>query len=210
MTRGTSVKLSVFGLGLFATLISVSSYASFQKNEYFDSMYNKNVYERYTTSGSNIIGFRCDSDTYKRTMYLTFGSQNVIGSPNQEMQLRIKIDGGNIYDLTGRMYSSSYESGVVENYPKELLYEIKQGSIAHLEVYSYNARKIRASFKLSGSSNAVNDVSSRCDVTFQADPYKNYNEEIMRLQRERDHKIYQLEQEYAKKIAEVRARAYGR
>lgn len=204
------MKFVSMGFGLCAALISISSHASFQKNEYFDSMYNKSVYERYVTSGGNHLGFRCDSDTYKRTMYLTFGSQNAIGSPNQEMKLRIKIDGGNIYDLDGRMYSSSYESGVVENYPKELLYAIKQGRTAHLEVYSYNARKIRASFNLSGSSNAVNDVSSRCDVTFQADPYTNYNEEIMRLQQERDHKIYLLEQEYAKKIAEIRSKAYGR
>lgn len=73
------MKFVSMGFGLCAALISISSHASFQKNEYFDSMYNKNVYERYVTSGGNHLGFRCDSDTYKRTMYLTFGSQNAIG-----------------------------------------------------------------------------------------------------------------------------------
>lgn len=197
------------GVGLLATLLPFNSLAAFQKSESFDAMYNKNVYQRYTQRGENSLGFRCDSDTYTRDMYITFGG-NYIASPNSDVSVRIKIDGGQIYNLKGRTYTSSNNGGAISDYPKELLYEIKQGQTAHLEVYSYDMRKIKTSFNLSGSSNAVNDVSSRCDVTFQADPYKNYNEEIMRLQRERDHKIYQLEQEYAKKIAEVRSRAYGR
>ncbi|EKO3969476.1 hypothetical protein EF707_09530 [Vibrio fluvialis] len=197
------------GVGLLAALLPLSSLGAFQKSESFDAMYNKNVYQRYTQKGENSLGFRCDSDTYTRDMYITFGG-NYIASPNSDVSVRIKIDGGQIYNLKGKIYTSSNNGGAISNFPKELLYSIKQGQTAHLEVYSYDMRKIKTSFNLSGSSNAVNDVSSRCDVTFQADPYKNYNEEIMRLQRERDHKIYQLEQEYAKKIAEVRARAYGR
>ncbi|MBY8299425.1 hypothetical protein KW538_11020 [Vibrio fluvialis] len=198
-----------FVIGIVSIGISFGSLASFDKAENFDAMYNKNVYQRYTQKGQNTFGFRCDSDTYTRDMYITFGG-NYIASPNSEVSVRIKIDSGQIYNLKGRTYTSSNDGGAISDYPKEILYEIKQGHTAYLEVYSYDMRRIKTSFNLSGSSNAVNDVSSRCDVTFQADPYKNYNEEIMRLQRERDHKVYQLEQEYAKKIAEVRARAYGR
>ncbi|MEF1231147.1 hypothetical protein QTO02_27375, partial [Vibrio fortis] len=63
-------------------------------------------------------------------------------------------------------------------------------------------------FNLSGSSRAIDEVSSRCDMVYQTDSFSSLNREIMQLQRERDSKIRSIEREYSQRIAELRAKYY--
>ncbi|EPP4295022.1 hypothetical protein ACUP6R_000752 [Vibrio navarrensis] len=191
-------------IGVLALAMSFNALADFQTNEYFDGMYNKNVYEEYTVHNGNRLGFRCDSGRRDRSFYLTFEGAKIVGSPSREVTVKIKVDSKPIHTFTGRMYSSSYVGGVVENVPKQLLYQLKDGDTAYLEVYSHDVRKIRTSFALSGSNKAINEVSSRCDITYKRDDYSTITQKIKWLQQERDMKIREIESEYSRKIAELR------
>lgn len=191
-------------MGVLALAMSFNAFADFQINEYFDGMYNKNVYEQYTTNNGNRLGFRCDSGRTNRSFYLTFEGAETVGSPSREVTVKVKVDSKPIHTFTGRMYSSSYVGGVIENVPKQLLYQLKDGTTAYLEVYVHNVRKIRTSFALSGSNRAINEVSSRCDITYRRDDYSTITQKIKQLQQERDMKIREIESEYSRKIAELR------
>ncbi|EPN8462051.1 hypothetical protein ACT31I_002800 [Vibrio cidicii] len=191
-------------MGVLALAMSFNALADFQTNEYFDGMYNKNVYEEYTTNNGNRLGFRCDSGRRNRSFYLTFEGNKFVSNPNYDVTVKIKVDSKQIHTFTGRMYSSSNVGGVVENVPKQLLYQLKDGSTAYLEVYAFDERRIRTSFALSGSNRAINEVSSRCDITYRRDDYSTITQKIKQLQQERDMKIREIESEYSRKIAELR------
>ncbi|EMQ2877030.1 hypothetical protein V9N52_002313 [Vibrio navarrensis] len=191
-------------MGVLALAMSFNALADFQTNEYFDGMYNKNVYEEYTTNNGNRLGFRCDSGRRNRSFYLTFEGNQFVSNPNYDVTVKIKVDSKQIHTFTGRMYSSSNVGGVVENVPKQLLYQLKDGSTAYLEVYAFDERRIRTSFALSGSNRAINEVSSRCDITYRRDDYSTITQKIKQLQQERDMKIREIESEYSRKIAELR------
>ncbi|EOU2464205.1 hypothetical protein ATY37_06500 [Vibrio cidicii] len=191
-------------MGVLALAMSFNAFADFQINEYFDGMYNKNVYEQYTTNNGNRLGFRCDSGRRNRSFYLTFEGNQYVSAPSEDVTVKIKVDSKQIHTFKGRMYSSSNVGGVVENIPKQLLYQLKDGDTAYLEVFYYDVRKIRTSFALSGSNRAINEVSSRCDITYRRDDYSTITQKIKQLQQERDMKIREIESEYSRKIAELR------
>ncbi|MDN3699250.1 hypothetical protein QWY97_18150 [Vibrio cortegadensis] len=197
-----------FRLGFTICMFSSVCNASFNETMRFDNMNNKQVYERTTYAHGNSLGFRCDSGRYDKDLFLTFSGKDNIATPNQSVDFRIKIDNGRVYNLKGNMFTSSYKGGAIRNVDKRILYELKQGTTAYVQVHVFGRREMNTSFNLSGSNKAINDVSSRCDIQYQADNYVNINREIKRLQRERDREIHRIDAEYARKIAQLRAQNY--
>lgn len=196
------------GLGLVGLVCSGAANASFNESMRFDNMNNKQVYERTSYAYGNSLGFRCDSGRYEKEFFVTFSGKDVIAAPNENVDFKIKIDNGRVYNLKGNMFTSSYKGGAIRNVDKRILYELKQGTTAYVQVHVYGTRKMNTTFNLSGSNKAINDVSSRCDIQYQADNYVNINREIKRLQRERDREIHRIDAEYARKIAQLRAQNY--
>ena len=84
--------------------------------------------------------------------------------------------------------------------------ELKKGSYVHLRIFIRGSHAYEHKFNLSGSSRAIDEVSSRCDMVYQTDSFSSLNREIMQLQKEHDSKIRSIEREYSPKIAELRAR----
>lgn len=188
------------------SLISFSSLADFTSYNWKDDMTDTQSIEKYKSGSiysSNKFGFRCDISPNKKDFMLTFEGKDSIATPNSSVQIKVRIDKGKVYDLEGRLYSNSYKSGLIRNYPDEFLNEIKTGEEMLVNIYSYNELELRESFSLKGSLKAVDETTGPCEVlTKYSDSVLN---KIKKLEIERDKKISEIKTEYKKKISAAKA-----
>jgi WD40 repeat protein len=152
---------------------SFNAYAGFKSNDWVDEMNDTKVYSKYTrvkTSGYKnyqTLGFECRIENGKKTgrMSIEFDGSESIATPNSSIDFRIRVDKGEVYRLKGRMYSNSYRGGLVKVVPDELYSELKSGSKAFIEIWDSRELEVRQSFSLSGSTKAINYISSKCGLS---------------------------------------------
>lgn len=113
------------------------------------------------------LGFRCDSSTTGKDFFLTFGSYESIATPSSpNVTLKYRVDSGKVYEVKAQMFSNSYKSGSVREFPQELISEIKAGSKLLVNIYSYKTTlEDRQTFNLAGSDAAVSTVQKACGIT---------------------------------------------
>lgn len=189
-------------------LFTSPAYASFSPTSDVDGINDKQRYLQRTYSDNSQFGFRCDTTRRSKSMYVVFGntdSGEYIAAPNSQLDVQLRVDRGQVHALDAVMSNSSNRFVFIPKPSKRLMKELKSGSKVHLRAYHYDSKVYEHVFSLSGSSNAIDQVSSRCDVLYQSDSYSRLNREIMQLKRERDMEIRRIEREYSQKIAEVRA-----
>jgi len=194
-----------------ALLMAFPVHSAFYPTSDVDGISDKQRYLQRTFSGDAQFGFRCDSSRYDREMYIVFGNtQNgeFIASTNARLEVKLRVDRGKVHDLNAVMSNSNTKFVFIPNPHKSLMNELKKGSNVHLRAFYRGTHVYEYQFSLSGSSRAIDEVSSRCDVVYQTDSFSSLNREIMQLQRERDSKIRSIEREYSQRIAELRAKYY--
>lgn len=195
-------KIKLFSLTL---LMSFPLYADFYSNDWSDDMSDTKVIERYTSiykGFDNRFGFRCDISPNEKDFMLTFNSRNSIATPNSSVQVKVRVDKGKVYDLEGRLYSNSYKSGTIKDYPDELLDEIKNGEKILINIYSYRELEFQNSFSLKGSLEAVSETAGPCEHLLKlSDSDLN---EIKKLEVERDKEILKIKSEYDSKISLIK------
>ncbi|MEZ9637383.1 hypothetical protein AB4252_07350 [Vibrio cyclitrophicus] len=173
-----------------------------------DGINDKQRYLQRTYSGDAQFGFRCDTTKLSKTMYVVFGntgSGHYIAAPNSKLDVKLRVDGGKVYTLNAVMSNSSNRFVFIPKPSKSLLNELKAGNQVHVRAHHRGTQAYEHVFSLSGSSKAIDEVSSRCDVLYKNDSYSRLNREIMQLKRERDMEIRNIERIYSQKIAEIRA-----
>ncbi|MCG9690809.1 hypothetical protein L1D55_03275 [Vibrio sp. Isolate22] len=189
-------------------MTSVSVHAKFFPSSYVDPISDKQVYVQKTYSDNAQFGFRCDSARRSNEMYVVFGNKDTgsyIAGANSKLNVKLRVDRGKVHSLEAVMSNSNSKFVFIQKPSKGLMKELKAGSNVHLRAFKYGSKVYEHAFNLSGSSRAIDEVSSRCDLIYQSDSYSLLNREIMQLKRERDIEIRRIEREYSKKIAEVRA-----
>lgn len=202
------MKTTLLGIAL---IMAFPVQSAFYATSDVDGINDKQRYLQRTFSDDAQFGFRCDSTRYNRDIFIVFGNtQNgsFIASTNDQIQVKLRVDRGKVHDLNAVMSNSNTKFVFIPNPQKSLMNELKKGSNVHLRAFHHGSHVYEHKFDLSGSSRAIDEVSSRCDVVYQIDSFSNLNREIMQLQRERDSKIRSIEREYSQRIAELRARYY--
>lgn len=194
---------------LFLIVLAASPvYAKFFPTSDVDGINDKQRYLQRTYSDNAQFGFRCDTTRHSKKMYLVFGNTDLgkyIAPTNSKLNVELRVDRGTVHTLDAVMSNSSNKFVFIPKPSKGLMKELKAGSQVHLRAFHYGSKKYEHVFSLSGSSNAVDEVSSRCDVLYQSDSYSDLNRQIMQLKRERDLEIRRIERAYSQKIAVLRA-----
>lgn len=145
-------------------------HAAFKNAVWTDEMDNTVIHttKTYTKVGrdNQYIGFECRVKEGKSSsdIRLTFGGDESIATPNSNVDLRLKVDKGEIYGLKGKTYSNSYRAGVVFDVPNTLFTEIMQGNKLHTEIGNYGRIDVIATFNLSGSTSALKHMMNKCGV----------------------------------------------
>jgi len=194
-----------------ALLMAFPVHSAFYPTSDVDGISDKQRYLQRTFSGDAQFGFRCDSTRYNREMYIVFGNtQNgsFISGTNDRLQVKLRVDRGKVHTLNAVMSNSNNKFVFIPDPQKSLMTELKKGSYVHLRAFNRGSHVYEHKFNLSGSSRAIDEVSSRCDMVYQTDSFSSLNREIMQLQKERDSKIRNIEREYSQRIAELRAKYY--
>jgi hypothetical protein len=113
------------------------------------------------------LGFRCDVSPTGKDFFLIFGSDESISTPsNSRVTLKIRVDSGGGYEVNAKMFSNSYRSGTIKEFPNELISEIKTGSKLLVNIYSYKTKLVdQQTFHLAGSNAAVSQVQKACGIT---------------------------------------------
>ena len=186
-------------------LASPSALAEFKSNNWTDEMNDIKVYEQYTYNRGSSIGFRCDVQKGKiKDFMLTFASEENVATPsNGSVEIKMRVDDGDVYNLQGRTYSNSYKSGLIRNIPDSLLNSIRSGNKLLVNIYVYNQLKMNQSFSLSGSAIALQQTADRCDFMVKSNP--ELEQKIKDIERKRDSEIREITSKYSKKIQEIKA-----
>ncbi|EGQ9921460.1 TPA: hypothetical protein JG855_004584 [Vibrio parahaemolyticus] len=188
-----------------ALLASQSASAAFKSNNWSDEMNDVKVYEQYTSNRGSSIGFRCDVQKGKhKDFMLTFASKENVATPsNGRVEIKMRVDDGEVYNLKGKTYSNSYKSGVIRNIPESLLNSIRSGNKLLVNIHVYNQLKMNQSFSLSGSAKALQQTADRCDFVVKSNP--ELERKIKEIERKRDKEIKEITSKYAKEIQTLKA-----
>jgi hypothetical protein len=183
-----------------ALLASQSASAAFKPNNWSDEMNDVKTYEQYTSNSGNSIGFRCDVKNGKhKDFMLTFASNKNIATPNNDrVEIKMRVDDGEVYNLRGTTFSNSYKSGLIRNIPESLLNNIRIGNKMLVHIHVYNELKMNQSFSLSGSAKALQKTADRCDFVVKNNP--EIERKIKEIERKRDKEIKEITSKYATKI----------
>lgn len=155
----------------------------------------------HLNSKKNEFGFRCDIYKHDNPEFmLTFSSKQAIYSPHKIVKMEARVDNGKVYDLKGRLYINSHAGGTIRDYPDEIIDEIRYGKELLIRIYNYNKVVLEEIFPLDGVNEALNDTLIPCQSSYS----KEALQEIKRLKREKDRKIFQLENEYDSKIESLK------
>ena len=100
---------------LFA-ISPLSAFAEFKSNDWNDEMSDTKTIERYVRASTDRFGFRCDIDAKGKDFMLTFASDDSIATPNSTVEIKIRIDKGEVHNLKGKLYSNSYKSGLIRTF----------------------------------------------------------------------------------------------
>ncbi|MEZ8842273.1 hypothetical protein AB6E06_07345 [Vibrio splendidus] len=183
-------------------------HAKFFPTSDVDGISDKQRYLQRTYSGDAQFGFRCDTTKRTKKMYVVFGntdSGRYIAATNSKLDVKLRVDRGKVYTLNAVMSNSSNKFVFIPKPSKSLMNELKVGNQVHVRAHHRGTQAYEHVFSLSGSSHAIDEVSSRCDAIYQNDSYSRLNREIMQLKKERDLEIRNIERKYSQKIAEIRA-----
>lgn len=188
-----------------ALLASQSASAAFQSNNWIDEMNDVKVYEQYTSNLGGSIGFRCNVQKGKyKDFMLTFSSKEYIAIPSSDrIEIKMRVDDGEVYNLKGRTYSNSDKSGDIRNIPESLLNTIKSGNNLLVNIHVSNRLKMNQSFSLSGSATALQQIANRCDLVIESNP--ELERKIKEIERKRDEEIKEITNKYAKEIQTLKA-----
>lgn len=188
-----------------ALLASQSASAVFKSNNWSDEMNDVKVYEQYTSNLGGSIGFRCDVQKGKhKDFMLTFSSKEYVTIPSSDrIEIKVRVDDGEVYNLKGRTYSNSDRSGDIRNIPESLLNAIKSGSNLLVNIYVSNRLKMNQSFSLSGSAKALQQIGDRCDFVVGSNPELEIK--IKEIERKRDEEIKEITSKYATEIQTLKA-----
>lgn len=187
---------------LMLTSLAIPSFAQFQSNSWNDEMSDTKTIERYTKNRSGSFGFRCDLTKGQDPDFMfTFGSDDSLATPNAFVDVRFRVDKGDIFELKGRTYNNSYRSGVIRSSDKKLLTELQKGNNLLVEIRKYNEVKFKTKFSLSGSAIALKETAGTCGAlsTLTAEQHK----QIRDLERLRDAEINRIKFEYNTKISAI-------
>ncbi|KJG56383.1 hypothetical protein UA42_22470 [Photobacterium kishitanii] len=185
---------------ILALLVPQSALAAFKSNNWSDEMNDVKVYEQYTSNHGSSIGFRCDVEKGKnKDLILTFESKESIATPsNDKVEIKMRVDDGEVYNLKGKTYSNSYKGGVIRDIPEQLLNNIKNGNKLLVNIYVYNQLKMNQSFSLSGSSKALQLTADKCDLEVKNNP--ELEQKIKEIERKRDKEIKEITSKYTNEI----------
>ncbi|MBL4763970.1 MAG: hypothetical protein JKX67_01610 [Colwellia sp.] len=169
---------------LLSGCASTYSTSNFRGNNWHDAMTDTSTTEQRVYFGADkYLGFRCDVSPTQKEFFLTFGSGDAIATPNNSnVKLKIRVDSGKVYEVKGRMYSNSYRSGTIKDFPKELLTEIKSGTRLLVNIYSYKELKERVFFFLTGSE-VISEVQKACGITSNATKLVGHDEKEFEMEK---------------------------
>lgn len=194
---------------LLMSLVAFNASASFRTNNWQDEISDTKVYTKYTSVKSSgydnyqYFGFECRIVDGKSTgiVSLQFDGSEAVGTPNSEVQIAMRVDKGEVYDLVGRTYNNSYRSGYIRTVPASLYSELKTGSKLHMKLYNGRRLEVSETFSLAGSTSAINFVSNKCGlvvgesddlVAKKKEINEFYDNEIAKLNVERKSKLAAL------------------
>ncbi|PSV37776.1 hypothetical protein [Photobacterium sp. GB-210] len=185
---------------ILALLVPQSALAEFKSKNWTDEMNDVKVYEQYTSFWGSSIGFRCNViKGKKKDFLLTFDSKETIATPsNPNIEIKMRVDDGEVYSLKGMTYSNSYNSGVISDIPEQLLNNMKSGNKLLVHIYVYNTQKLDTTFSLSGSSKALQLIADKCDLEVKNNP--ELEQKIKEIEQKRDKEIKEITNKYAKEI----------
>lgn len=147
---------------------AIFPYARFLTKNWQDKMTDTKIYEQYTRNNSegrdfdyDHFGYRCSIKGVDKIFLLTFSAYKHIATPNSDLEIMLRIDGGKVHHIKGRTFNNSYKAGVmVPNI--SLIDDLKTGKILLMNIYVYDELKLGTEFSLNGSSDALESTAGIC------------------------------------------------
>lgn len=110
------------------------------------------------------LGLRCDGGVL---LMMSFSSMDHVATPNDDVDVTIRVDKNKPYKQGFVTYSNSYKDGYTPTPDLDLIRELMNGNKAIVQVRNYGELKSQFDIKLSGTGRAYQAVLDACGVKLQ-------------------------------------------